>query len=44
MFFIYLYVIVIPFEHEFFIRIAQAFPLLKHFTVTNSTSQEKNDR
>jgi len=29
----------LPFEHEFFIRIAQAFPLLKHLTVSNSTPQ-----
>ncbi len=30
---------ILPFEHEFFIRISQAFPLLKHLTVSNSTPQ-----
>lgn len=29
----------LPFEHEFFLRIAQAFPLLRHLTVSNSTPQ-----
>ncbi|CAF0769087.1 unnamed protein product [Adineta steineri] len=28
-----------PFEHEFFIRLSHAVPLLKHLTVTNSTAQ-----
>lgn len=29
----------IPFEHEFFLRVAQAFPRLKHLTVSNGTPQ-----
>lgn len=29
----------LPFEHEFFLRIAQAFPLLKHLTLSNSMPQ-----
>lgn len=28
-----------PFEHEFFIRISQSFPLLKHLTLSNCTPQ-----
>ncbi|CAF4009601.1 unnamed protein product [Rotaria sp. Silwood1] len=30
-----------PFEHEFFIRIAQAFPFLKQLTVNNLTPQNR---
>jgi hypothetical protein len=30
---------VLPFEHEFFGRLSQAFPLLKHLTVTNVVAQ-----
>jgi len=32
-----------PFEHEFFIKIFQAFPFLKKLTLTNSESQNSND-
>lgn len=28
----------VPFEHEFFLRIAKAFPLLRYFYVSNSAS------
>ena len=39
---------ILPFEHEFFLRLAQSFPLLKHLTVSNtfpqvSTSQSTDD-
>jgi hypothetical protein len=33
-----------PFEHEFFLRIAKAFPLLKTFTVINITPQSHNEK
>ncbi|CAF1216291.1 unnamed protein product [Adineta steineri] len=33
----------IPFEHEFFMRIARSFPLLKHLCIWNSESQQLND-
>jgi hypothetical protein len=29
------------FEHDFFARISQAFPLVKHFSVLNMNSQTK---
>jgi hypothetical protein len=32
-----------PFEHEFFIKISQAFPFLKKLTLTNSEPQNSND-
>jgi len=32
---------ILPFEHEFFIRIAQAVPLLKHLTISNTTPQTR---
>ncbi|CAF1336083.1 unnamed protein product [Rotaria magnacalcarata] len=32
----------VSFEHEFFMRISQAFPLLKHFTVRNRHMQHGN--
>ncbi|CAF1098655.1 unnamed protein product [Adineta steineri] len=32
----------IPFEHEFFMRIAQSFPLLKHLCIWNRESQQLN--
>ncbi|CAF4243768.1 unnamed protein product, partial [Adineta steineri] len=31
---------IIPFEHEFFMRIARSFPLLKHLCIRNSESQK----
>jgi hypothetical protein len=39
---------ILRFEHEFFLRIAQAFPLLKHLSVSNTipqtwSSQQQND-
>jgi hypothetical protein len=33
-----------PFEHEFFLRVAKAFPLLKEFTVINITPQSHNGK
>jgi len=47
---LYLFVCdILPFEHEFFLRIAQSFPLLKHLSVSNNTpqawiSQQQNDK
>ncbi|CAF4203359.1 unnamed protein product [Adineta steineri] len=32
------------FEHEFFIRLFQAFPSLKHLTVMNTTAQQNNNQ
>ncbi|CAF3995893.1 unnamed protein product, partial [Adineta steineri] len=32
----------IPFEHEFFMRIARSFPLLKHLCIRNRESQQLN--
>ena len=31
-----------PFDHNFFLRIARAFPLLKYLTVTNIQAQDRN--
>ena len=31
-----------PFEHEFFLRISQSFPMMKILTVTNEKQQQKN--
>ncbi|CAF1248460.1 unnamed protein product [Adineta steineri] len=33
---------IMPFEHEFFMRIARSFPLLKHLYIWNSKSQKLN--
>ncbi|CAF0883172.1 unnamed protein product [Adineta steineri] len=33
---------IIPFEHEFFMRIARSFPLLKHLFIRNEKSQNLN--
>ncbi|CAF4159576.1 unnamed protein product [Adineta steineri] len=33
---------IIPFEHEFFMRIARSFPLLKHLFIRNKESQNLN--
>ncbi len=30
---------IVPFNHEFFVRVAQSFPLLKNFRILNSKSQ-----
>ncbi|CAF4111412.1 unnamed protein product, partial [Adineta steineri] len=35
---------ILSFEHEFFTRLSQAFPLLKHLTVINLTAQQNNDQ
>ncbi|CAF4036492.1 unnamed protein product [Adineta steineri] len=35
---------VLPFEHEFFIRLSHAFPSLKHLTVINTTAQQNNNQ
>ena len=34
----------VPFKHEFFLRIAQAFPFLKDFQVTNLAKLKSNDQ
>jgi len=31
-----------PFEHEFFIRISESFPIVKNLSLTNPTPQNKN--
>ncbi|CAF3370041.1 unnamed protein product, partial [Rotaria sp. Silwood2] len=33
-----------PFEHEFFVRIAQAFPLLKKLSMINRTPQNQRTK